>query len=213
MYSGVSGNPLDRRDALRLLALNSLLPAIPVPLFAALREVHASLDTAPGLKVFNANQNATVIAMAEIILPETDTPGAKATRVNEFIDRIVADWYSNEDRDSFIAGLIHVDELTTKLFGKRFVDASPEQQGQVLRELGNRMTQVAETLANVPHGYRGEAPEPEDNFYYRFRALTLTGYFTSEAGFTKQLHEEIIPGHYDGCITNPAAAAQTKKGG
>jgi len=212
MYSGLSGNTLDRRDALRLLALNSLLPAIPAPLFAALREVHASLDTAPGLKAFNANQNATVIAMADLILPETDTPGATATRVNEFIDRIVAEWYSDEERASFLAGLAHVDELTAKLFAKRFVDASPEQQGQVLRELGNEMTRAAETLADARPGYRGEAPEPDDNFYFRFRALTLTGYFTSEAGFTKQLHEEIIPGHYDGCISAPANAAEQKKG-
>ena len=33
-----------------------------------------------------------------------------------------------------------------------------------------------------------------------FRQLVLTGYFTSEAGFMQQLHEEIIPGHYNGCI-------------
>jgi len=33
-----------------------------------------------------------------------------------------------------------------------------------------------------------------------FRQLTLTGYFTSEAGFTQQLREEIIPGRFDGCF-------------
>jgi Gluconate 2-dehydrogenase subunit 3 len=211
MYSGVSGKPLDRRDALRLLALNSLLPAIPAPLFAALREVRASLDAAPGLKALNANQNATVIAMSELIIPETDTPGAKAIRVNEFIDRIVAEWYSDEDRASFLTGLAHVDDVTAKLFGKSFVDASPEQQGEVLRELGDEMTRDAEELEALPRGYRGEGPGPEDNFYCRFRGLTLTGYFTSEVGFTKQLHEEIIPGHYDGCINEPAA--EPKKGG
>jgi len=209
MYSGVSDTPLDRRDALRLLAANSLLTAVPAPLLAALREIHAGLDSAPGLKAFNATQNATVIAMAELIIPETDTPGAKGTRVNEFIDRIVAEWYSDEERASFLAGLSHVDEVTMKMFGKNFIDASRAQQSEVLRELGNGMTRDAEAVVDAPRGYRGELPQPEDNFYFRFRDLTLIGYFTSEAGFTKQLHEEIIPGHYDGCL----AAAEQKKAG
>jgi hypothetical protein len=64
-------------------------------------------------------------------------------------------------------------------------------------------------VANGPRGYRGSLPEPENNFYFMFRQLTLTGYFTSEAGFTQQLHEEIIPGRFDGCIP-PASTAPAK---
>jgi len=42
-----------------------------------------------------------------------------------------------------------------------------------------------------------------------FRDLTLTGYFTSEVGAVQQLHEEIIPGRYDGC-TPLTPSAQEK---
>jgi hypothetical protein len=173
---------------------------MPAEWINAFRAIHASLSSRPALKILNSHQDATVTAMAELILPQTGTPGAKAVRVNEFVDRIVADWYSDEDRARFLAGLVTVDARTQSLFQKDFVDASPPQQSEILRALGEEMAQATEALANAPRGYRGADPEPEDNFYFTFRQLTLTGYFTSEAGFTQQLHEEIIPGRFDGCI-------------
>jgi hypothetical protein len=191
---------VDRREVLKLLALSSALRAMPAERVSAFRTIHASLGSRPALKILNPHQDATVMAMTELILPQTDTPGAKAVRVNEFIDRIVADWYSDEDRARFLAGLAAVDALTQGLFQRDFVDASPPQQSEILRALGEEMVQATEALANTPRGYRGANPEPGDNFYFMFRQLTLTGYFTSEAGFTQQLHEEIIPGRFDGCI-------------
>lgn len=200
---------MDRREVLKLLALNSALPALPSHLLVALREVHASLPPAAALKILSPQQDATVAAMAELIIPRTETPGAKDTRVDEFIDRILADWYSDEDRARFLAGLADVDARTQKLFSQNFADASLEQQSEILRALGEEMAQAAAALAAGPRGYRGSAPQPETNFYLMFRQLILVGYFTSEPGFTEQLHEEIIPGRFDGCIPLPPAA-QTK---
>lgn len=182
---------------------------MPAELLAAFREVHAGLGASPALKVFSAHQDATVTAMADLIIPATDTPGAKAVRVNEFIDHIVAGWYSDEDRARFLAGIAEVDARTQVIFQRNFVDASSVQQSEVLRALGEEMAQAADALAGAPAGYRGSPPEPWDNFYLKFRQLTLTGYFTSEAGFTQQLHEEIIPGRFDGCVPF-ASATQTK---
>jgi hypothetical protein len=201
---------MDRRNILKLIAIGSALPLLPNKSLAMFREIHASLALAPKLKILNAHQDATVTAMAELILPQTDTPGAKTARVNEFIDRIVADWYSKEEQSRFLAGLTVVDNHAQSLFGMNFADATIEQQSAVLRALGEQMTEEAAALVSAPVGYRGSAPEPEDNFYYMFRDLTLTGYFTSEVGFTQQLHEEIIPGHFEGCV--PFTAQQPGKG-
>jgi gluconate 2-dehydrogenase gamma chain len=199
---------LDRREALKLLALSSALPALPADLLAAFRNVHADLPATPALKVLSAHQDATVFAMAELIIPPTETPGAKETRVNEFIDHILADWSTDEDRARFLAGLDDVDTRTQKLFNKTFVDASLDQQSEILRLLGEELAQATATLANAPRGYRGSSPQPDNNFYLRFRQLTLIGYFTSEPAFTQQLHGEIIPGRYDGCVPFPAAPAK-----
>jgi len=191
---------LDRREVLKMLALSSALPIFPADVLSAFRGIHSSLPAAPALKAFSAHQDATVIAMADLILPATETPGAKDVRVNEFMDHIVADWYSDEDRGRFLAGLKDVDARAQSLFQKDFVDASPAQQAEILRALGDEMTAAAEAVADGPRGYRASAPEPDGNFYLMFRQLTLTGYFTSEVGFTKMLHEEIVPGKFDGCV-------------
>jgi hypothetical protein len=197
---------LDRREIVKMLALGSALPVIPGDAFAFFRGIHLGLASPTKLKIFNAHQDATVTAIAELILPQTDTPGAKAARVNEFIDLIVADWYSDEERALFLAGISNVDTRTQALFGKDFVDASASQQADILRGLGDQMAEATSALNAAPRGYRGENPEPDDNFYFMFRNLTLTGYFTSEIGFSKQLREEIIPGHFEGCtpIATPA---------
>ena len=197
---------MDRREVLKLLLASSGLTAMPAEWVAAFRSVHAGLGSAAAPRTLTPRQDATVTAMAELILPQTDTPGAKAVRVNEFIDHIVAGWYSDEDRVRFLAGLADVDARTQSLFKKDFVDASAEQQSEILRALGEEMAQAREALAKAPRGYRGADPEPHDNFYFMFRQLTLTGYFTSEAGFTQQLREEIIPGRFDGCIPFEAPA-------
>jgi hypothetical protein len=200
---------LQRRELLKLLAIASALPAIPSPLLAACREIHANLAETPALKILSPHQDAAVTAMAELIIPRTDTPGAKDTHVNLFIDHIVADWYSDEERKQFLDGLAEVDSRTQLLFQKNFVDASAAQQIEILHSLGDELAQAAAAVASGPRGYRGSSPEPKNSFYLQLRELTLTGYFTSEAGFTQQLHEEIIPGRFDGCAPIPSAA-QTK---
>ena len=201
---------MQRRQLLKLLAISSALPAIPSPVLAACREIRASLVEIPSLRVLTPHQDATVTAMAELIIPRTDTPGAKDTQVNLFIDHILADWCSDQERAQFLVGLADVDFRTQSLFQKNFVAASPAQQAEILRSLGDELAQAAADVANHTRGYRGSPPEPENNFYLQFRGLTLTGYFTSEAGFTQQLREEIVPGHFDGC--SPAQSATQTKG-
>jgi len=201
---------LDRREVLKFISAGAALSVLSPPLFAALREIHANLPQVPALQVLNSHQNATVSAAAEFLLPATETPGAKAARVNEFIDHILAEWYSEEERNRFLEGLSDMDARSQKLFGKDFVAAAPEQQAEVFRALGDELALAMEALASAPPGYRGQPPEPEGNFYIMFRELTLTGYFTSEIGATQQLHEQIIPGHFDGCA--PIAGIPETKG-
>ena len=197
---------MHRREVLKLLACSSTLPVLSPQLVAAFREVHASLPPTPALKAFTPHQDATATAMADLIIPRTETPGAKDVRVNEFLDHIVADWFSNEDRARFLAGLDDMDVRTQRLFQRSFVEGTSAQQAEILRVLGEEMEAAVATVANGPRGERGALREPTDNFYFVFRSMTLQGYFTSEAGFTQQLHKEIIPGRFDGCIAfNPAA--------
>ena len=196
----VSGDILDRREALKLLSFSSAPFFIPKEFLSAFREIHRQLPAVPSLKALSAHQDATVTLMADLLIPATETPGAKAVRVNEFIDHIVADWFLDDERARFLSGLADVDARAQNLFQRNFVDSSAVQQAEILRLLGDDMAAAADSVASGARGYRGSLPEPETDFYFVFRRLVLTGYFTSEAGFTQQLHETIIPGRFDGCL-------------
>ena len=100
---------MQRRQALGVLGRMAVVPALShLPLerlYALGRETHRRLSEPPALRILDPHQHETVAAVAELIIPETDTPGARAAGVGEFIDLIVAEWYTEEQRARFLAGL------------------------------------------------------------------------------------------------------------
>ena len=191
---------MQRRDILKMLATGAVLPVFSSPLTAFFREAQA--QTGPGykLRTLNPHQNATVVVMTDLILPETDTPGAKGARVNEFIDVVLTEWATPEERQNFLQGLAGVDKQSHELFGKDYVDATPVQQVTLLRamddyaasERGQKAEKHGNTVPEFDAQLRG-------NFYDIFRGITLHGYYTSEIGFTQELKLQIIPGAQHGC--------------
>src|SRR5213594_2301379 len=79
-------------------------------------------------RVLDADQHALVVTLTDLIIPETDTPGAKGAHVDQFIDVMLADWYDADDRQRFLDGLAEVDARSTAATGKAFVDTTPAQQ-------------------------------------------------------------------------------------
>ncbi len=189
---------MQRRDALKLFAAGAVAPALAPELFAFFQEAHPASGYA--LRTLNPHQNATVVLMSEIIIPETDTPGAKGARVNEFIDVILTEWATEEDRNKFLNGLADVDKQSNELFSKDFIDASPAQQLALLRALD----EAVGLLAGRPARHGNTVPEWDTqlrgNFFTVFKAITLHGYYTSEVGFTRELGLQIIPGAQHGCV-------------
>lgn len=176
-----------------------VLPAAHSNFYNILHSIHASAPAGGALKTLDAHQHATVSVMADLIIPRTGTPGAVDAGVPEFIDMILSDWSDDRGRASFLHGLTAVDELSQASFGKDFVGSSPQQQAEILRLLGEAMARDAQKIAANQRGGRGGLPEPHGNFYFTFRQLVLTGYFTSEAGAAQQLHFQVIPEHLDAC--------------
>src|SRR6202049_2712618 len=151
---------MNRRDALRLLATGAALQLAPGNLLAALREARALLGTQTTVRTLDPHQHATVTAIAELIIPRTDTPGATDVRVTEFIDLIVTEWYDAEERTHFLNGLADVDGRTRALSGRIFVDPPPGKRTQILRVLGQQMTGEPDALQNPARQYRDSPLEP-----------------------------------------------------
>lgn len=189
---------MQRRDALKFLAAGALAPSLAPELFAFFQDAHPPAGYA--LRTLNPHQNATVVLMSEMIIPETDTPGAKGARVNEFIDVILTEWATEEDRSHFLEGLAGVDKQSNELYGKDFVDASPAQQLTLMRAMDEAVAM------GPPHPARHGNTVPErdtqlkGNFFTVFKGITLHGYYTSEVGFSRELGLQIIPGAQHGCV-------------
>lgn len=194
---------LDRRQALRTLAFGGI-GAVAVPAWAeALAEIardhadhaHAALaaaaEAAPWApKVFNAHQNETVVLLSEMIIPQTETPGAKAAKVNEFIDLVLDD--ANEaERKQFLSGLAWMDGRSQELFGTDFVSAAPEQQTALLTIVASPKNKAFEDQVGT-------------EFFKAIKALTITGYYTSEIGMKQELGDDgqLFFLEYPGC-THP----------
>ncbi|MCU1307097.1 MAG: hypothetical protein JWN45_1792 [Acidobacteriaceae bacterium] len=189
-----------RRDALKLLAGAAALPLLSGEAYSLFQAVHEQLPESAALRTLNPSQNSIVAAMSEVIIPQTETPGAKAVRVNEFIDLILTDWYDDAERKQFLAGLASVNARSRDLFAMDFADCAPNQQAEIVAALDEELDQLrdAELPGSSP---RGGPPRIEDNFFYMMKRLTLVGYFTSQVGFEQQLHKQIIPRTHSGCAT------------
>jgi hypothetical protein len=116
--------------------------------------------------LFDVHQNETVVALSELIIPATDTPGAKAAKVNEYIDLLLHDGPA-ERRNEFLAGLAWLDGHAIRLHNKPFVNCTPAQQTAILRSLEGASD------ANL---------KPGAAFFTQIKRLTVAGYYTTKIG-------------------------------
>jgi hypothetical protein len=193
---------MQRRDVLKLLAMGAASSGFSPAMLTFAREVQTQVGGGYKLRTLNPQQNAMVVTMTDLIIPATDTPGAKGALVNEFIDVILTDWAHDEERKAFLDGLAGIDKQSTELFGRGFNDASVEQQTTLLRAIDDKALSM-HGAARARHG--NTIPENRDkqlqgNFWDVFKGITIHGYYTSEIGFTQEEQLQIIPGAYHGCV-------------
>jgi hypothetical protein len=190
---------MQRREALRILMAGGVLPVLPTDVFAFFQEAHPA--SSYSLRTLNPHQNDAIVAMIDQILPATDTPGAKAARVNEFIDVILTEWATEDERKNFLDGLADVDKQSNSLFAKDFVAASAEQQVALLRSMDEAAVIARSVPKNRPPFWEpgGHDNQLKEDFFTVFKHLTLHGYYTSEIGFTQELKLQIMPGAQHGC--------------
>ena len=175
---------MNRREMLLLLAGTATLPD---QLLAMGRAVHKRAH-AGTLRALTPHQNETVATIAELIIPKTDTPGARDAGVPAFIDVMLAEWVGDEERKMFTAGLADVDTRARAMFAKDFVACSAEQQTQLLTTLDAELARLRDTKADTSKSFLGG-----------MKWLTLTGYYTSEVGATSELNYRVVPGRYEPC--------------
>lgn len=128
--------------------------------------------------------------IAEAILPETGTPGAKAAAVGSFMVTMVNDCYSEEEQVIFRNGMKQVDLDASAKFGKSFMKLTKDERHSLLTQIDNQQKE-----------YNSKKDEKAPVHYFRMmKEITLLGYFTSEIGCTQARRYLPVPGKYIGCV-------------
>ena len=139
--------------------------------------------------LFSDRDIALLDEIAETILPETSTPGAKAAGVGPFIAMMVADTYYPDDQEIFRKGLQDLQTRSLVTYGAHFIAIPAAQR-----------LQLVQALDADQHLYMETRSDGMPAHYFRMiKELTLLGYFTSEIGYTQAMRYMETPGRYDPC--------------
>ena len=177
---------LNRRDAIRGLALTIGAAS------AGLAGPVAAAVTTPALAwtptALTLQQARLVDVVAELIIPATDTPGARQAGVPQFIDRALANYCDKAQSELLRTGLDRMDADARAAHGDVFVTLTPQQQVELLAGYDREASLVRSQTSDQPH------------FFSALEDLVTVGYFTSEPGATVALQYDPIPGGYRGCV-------------
>jgi hypothetical protein len=174
---------ISRRDAIKQLALacGLMLSANSLSALAAFTpptDLNRSKKT-----LLNSDQLTLLRELGEIIIPTTDTPGAIAAGVHDFINHYAVYCAGTEEQQGLVAGLKRIDDSAQSRFNQPFLNASKTQQIELL----TNMEQAANGFTTADRA-----------FFKQLKALVTFGYYTSEIGATQELAYLAIPGGYKG---------------
>lgn len=135
-----------------------------------------------------------VSALVDVIIPATETPGAKQANVQDFVINYMESCSSVKEYNNFFDGLIDLQETCISTYGSNFEKCTPQQQETIVKDLDS--TYDGSSLFSKIRNKISGRP-----FYTILKALTVEGYCTSELGATKHLVYEPIPARYKAITT------------
>lgn len=182
---------MNRRELLALAGLLGASQLAPEPLLAWAGATQPS--GTPDLQTFSPEQYRLFDALSELILPATDTPGARAAGVAEFADRFLAEWFPEDAREAFLGGLEELEAHCRATHDAPFADCDEAAQTSVAEWAQERAIARRNGFSSDPKRI-GDA-----EFFDVAKWLTLFGYYTSEVGMREELGFRTIPGRWDGC--------------
>jgi hypothetical protein len=145
-------------------------------------------------ELFTADDIALLGEIAETIVPETDTPGAKAAGVGPFMALMVAEAYDPNEQRIFREGLSSLERECRALHGVDFMTALPAQRLALLERLDR------EQYSHMMRLEKRRAVDAPAHYFRMMKELALIGYFTSEIGYTQAMRYVEVPGRFDPCV-------------
>lgn len=179
---------MHRRDLLKMIAAATGMAMVAGDLLA---QGLTAVDKLPPEQVFSAKDIALLDDIAETILPQTETPGAKASGAGAQMASIISQCFDQQQRAIVTEGLLALQALALHRFNKSFQAATAAEKLALLTELDNEATAVivqakAQNLAPQPH------------YFTLLKQQSIFVFFTSKVGATEVLRHVAVPGRWDG---------------
>jgi hypothetical protein len=193
---------MNRRELLKMIALVTGSAVVGGEVF--LTGCKTGTKTEAGLTAGNIS---LLNEVGETIIPATNTPGAKAAQVGEFMQVMVRDCYTQDEQDAFMKGINSLEEACKKVNNKSFMDCDAQQKHDFLVSLEKEAKEFDKLVYEKDKPLREEFKQkqrPYDfvaspkHYYTMMKQLTLLGFFTSKTGMTETLRHVAVPGKYDG---------------
>ena len=171
------------------------------------------LLAATGKRFLDTNRFRLLSAVADTIMPATDTPGALGAGVPEKLDGMLATWASPDSRKMIVEALDRIDAAAKNATKKGFAALSAADRDAVLRPHDAAALAKVPPPANAPksHPFASVAWVADDG-YLKIKDLVVLLYYSSEIAMTKELVYEHVPGTWQPSIkitesTRPWASA------
>jgi hypothetical protein len=186
---------IDRREAIK--RVSALLGGIAFVGGSSLLTACERRSTADATNVtdFTADEIAFLDEIAETILPQTSTPGAKAAQTGAFMALMVRDSYSPGDQKVFRDGMRAVDDVTRKEHNTTFMAATPAQRLAVLERLDREQRTHSIARENASRAKSGLTPVPEAKAEEHLPDQRQEGALGSQAGAAVAITAD-SPAHY-----------------
>jgi hypothetical protein len=194
---------MERRELLKMIAVLTGGAVIGADVFLA-----GCTSKTADASTFSVDNIALLDEVGETIIPATTTPGAKATKIGEFMKIMVTDCYTTDQQKVFADGLAGLNAACEKANGKSFMDCTADQRKSFLVSLEKEAKEYNKQRDEKEKEAKEKARKDMDpnfvgapsHYYTMMKQLTLLGYFTSEIGSKQALRWLPIPGKYDGAL-------------
>ena len=190
----MGGQGIERREILRYIGIAAVagtFPGFNKWAFACPQDhpqtISPASPSAPYKPLFFSAQHYQIVEhIAEMIIPEDDTPGARQAGVAEFIDFMVANRVpvsgsrdvrrtedaiemGNDAQAAFLLGIDWINARCQGEFGQAFMECTPEQQNNLIEELAYKDKFRPTT-------------EVGREFFRMIRNYTIVGNYTTKIG-------------------------------
>jgi hypothetical protein len=173
--SGAQPMTFTRRAALQAFGATVGAAAVWPYLSDPAAEAFAAIQTTsapPKLAFLTAAQYATVDAVAETIIPADEhSPGARAARVADYIDLLLAE-SDRQTQEAWTAGLTALDKASQERFGTPYARLTAPQASDLLADISRKEL---------------DPQTPLEHFFKATKSATIHGYYTSEIGIQQEL--------------------------